>query len=178
MTTTTLTRRPVVKQIADFGSRGLIGRWFGALQLVAVRKPAPSKRGIGETLCRVTCENAHMSTRTWWYLRDQSRKQICGKCTPKEPTVTNLSNERLLREIAELTPQRRRLFDVLLSDRQQAPGQEDTSVREMVNDAYAYAKGVKDPEGELTDLLAPEGGYDTYGRSSLGSPNLIYVAVE
>lgn len=175
--TTTTTRRPGVKTLADFEQRGLIGKWFGDLQLVAVRS-AKDKRGIGETLCRVICANAHLFTRPWWELRDQSRKRACARCQPRKATATNLSNDQLLKKIVELTPERRRLFDVILNSRRRGAGQKDTGMRELLNDAYSYARDVPDPEAELRDL-ALEGNYETYGRSaSLCSPSLIYMATE
>jgi len=182
MTTTTpnTTRRPVPKSINDFGRLGLIGGWFGDLQLVSVQRPRYAAGDIRNTVCRVTCAKGHRSSRAWWELRDQSRKQTCAKCrAPKpKPPVTNPSNEELLKKIDELPPERRRLFDALMNSRRRTGDQDETAPKDLLNDAYSYATVVKDPEGDLRDLLA-DGGYETYGRSaSLCSPNWIYAGGE
>jgi hypothetical protein len=173
--TTTPTRRLKVKLISDFERQGLISQWFGDLQLVAVKTPTAGKRGIGDTLCRVTCANAHLSTRPWWELRDHSRKRICGRCKPRQVSVHNLSGESLRKAIDDLQPARRQLFDALMDSRRRVGGGADVELREILNDALAYATEVEDPEKELRDL-APEGEYETYGKSaSLCSPNFMYV---
>lgn len=151
--TTTTTRRPVVKTLADFEHRGLIGRWFGDLQLIAVKKPAGKQRGIGETLCRVACAQGHPSSRPWWELRDQNRKRICARCQPRKPP-TNISGDDLQQRIAELSPERRRLFVALMDSRRRVAGEQDATPREILNDAYSYATNVMDPQADLEELTA------------------------
>lgn len=176
---TTQHGRLKVKLIGDFERQGLIGRWFGGLQLVSVKMPKKSRPSIADTACRVICPNGHLSSRTWWEIRDHNRQRVCGKCkTPKpKPAATNPGNEELLKSIGELPPDRRLLFDTLMDSRRRIPGQDETPTRELLNDAYSYARDVKDPQKELKDW-EPEDEYETYGKSSLCSPNFMYVATE
>lgn len=175
MTTTTAQGRPFkVKLLSDFATQGLIGRWFGGLQLVAVKKTKKSRPLISDVACRVICPNGHMSTRMWWQLRDDNRKRACNKCKAPKRAATNPCREELLKKINELSPERRRLFNALLESRRRVGDQHDNTFDDHVKDAYTYAIQIADPEQELKDLQ-PESGYETCGRSSLRSPNFMYV---
>jgi len=179
MTTTTTLKpgRKPMATLADFKTRGLIGQKFGDLTLLAVRRQR-GEFGIERTVCIVTCGQGHQTERPWGYLRDNARSRRCPVCKPRKTSSTYRSEQALRKAIAELSPERRRLLDLLLASRRRAPGQEDTDMREMLNDAYAYASEVPDVKSELNELTMT-GEHETYGRSaSLCSPNWIYAGAE
>ncbi len=177
MTTATKIRTPDVKSLGDFRRLGLIGRWFGELQLIGVHYPQCSGRRGKNIMCRLSCAQGHGSVRAWLKLQYRHRL-ICSTCAlaKKHISVGSLTLAQLGVKIAELSPERRRLMEALLANRRRIEGEQDISDLEQLKDAYIYAIQIAAPEAELRDL-APEGDYETYGKSaSLGSPSMMYVA--
>lgn len=166
-----------VKVLADFRRLGLIGQWFGELQLIGVGYPRWSSRRGRDIICRLACAEGHGVVRSW--LKLQGRKYpICSLCresrSPRVVHVPNLAGAQLIAAIGRLEPARRRLMDALLLDRRRIAGAQDIAPCEMVKDAYVYAVQVADPEKELNEIAA-ERPRETRNRSSLCSPNFMYV---
>jgi hypothetical protein len=186
MTKTTLKPYQHVKHLADFRRLGLIGQWFGELQLIgAAYNPAlpPDKKSVPTAICRVVCAQGHITVRVWRYLR-QRQRPTCLTCHPRQESrpkdsrcATHLTLAQLAGKIAALSPERRRLMAALLADRKRIAGKQDTSEQEQLRDAYTYAIQIADPVAELADL-AQERPRETRNGSSLTSPSLKYVGVE
>lgn len=149
-------RKPKVSTLADFHTRGLINRWFGNLRLLAVAYPRRGEKTISRVICRTICAGGHEQRVEWWKLRDGTRRTPCLECgDPLERDATQLSDERILRGVAALSPERRRLFEAMINSRWRIPGQQDTTRRELLHDAYTYARDIADPITELRELNAP-----------------------
>lgn len=168
-----------IKLLDDFRRHGLIGRWFGELRLLGVSYSARLAKTIPNVICRVVCASGHESTRTWRAL--SGAQGTCRKCAwilKGTRPITALSKHAMGAQIDALEPVRRQLFDALLSSRRRAAGQVDTSDRELVGDALAYAQKVPDPAAELEEIGTPNVYVCAGAGSSLAAPSFIYAGVE
>jgi hypothetical protein len=166
-----------IKLLSDFRRHGLIGKWFGELQLIGVGYPKDSSRRNNDLVCRVSCAQGHGAVRSWRKLQDRGRS-ICSTCRaarrPGQNTpVISVTPARLIRLIRQLEPERRKLFDALLVGRRQAPGDETTGFH-LVKDAYNYALVVTDPAKDLAELIGEPGRAGAGASSSLATGMFTY----
>lgn len=168
----TLETKPPIKRLADFTRYGLIGKWYGALRLIAVELPTDRPQTIRNAQCRTICAKGHEQSVAWARLRDSAIRHTCAECEPtSNRRKTSYTVGQIWRRVEDLTPERRRFFDALLRTR---PG--DTT-KELLLDCVSYAAEIPDPVAELRELTAPKERAAGYG-SSLAPARLLYLCVE
>jgi hypothetical protein len=179
-------QHPPIKLLNDFRRYGLIGQWFGELQLIGVGYPKDSSRRNQDLICRVVCQRGHGAVRPWRHLRD--RKSICTMCRQDGKSATasapvSMTGQQLIDAITKLESIRRRLFDHLLDSRRRLPGQDRVTFRDrklivtnrqLLQETYNYALQIADPAAELEEWTK-EWRYETRNGSSLALPSLKYV---
>ena len=177
---------PTIRVLDDFQRYGLIGQWFGELQLIDVGYPKNSSRRIGDLICNVACANGHRGVRSWPKLQRSPACSLCNLSTRRAHIYTaNMTGRQLLAAITGLPAARRRLFDALINSRRRLPGQDRvafrdrdliTTDRELIKDAYNHALAVADPVAELEEMRVNFTPFPS-ASSSLAEGMFLYTEV-
>lgn len=148
-------QRAAIRKLADF--RPLLDKWIGNLRLMRV-DPAPGGE-IGMTVCHVLCAQRHRFVTRWYRLREAARRPKCVECRAakakrrgEQPIVPQNAT---LKAIAELEPERRRLFYALVKSRRSIGEQEDITAMDMISACLLYAQQTVKPLEDLENLAKP-----------------------